>query len=414
LGGLRGCAIRGDDREPLPNGTQVDEFVIQEHLGRGGMADVYRAQRIGTNQSVALKLILPEWRRDPFIQALFMREMQLAAAVDFPHLLRILKYGEADGELFLAMQLVEGGSLGQILVNSSGTGLDTRRVLALLQHAASALDCLHGCQIVHRDVKPSNMLIEACTDADCDEWLYVADFGLATIFGASWQAQPITESLTAGRTVGTPPYMAPEQWNFEEVDSSTDQYALGCVLYECLSGQTPFVGDISQLADAHRRFDPPALTALRPDLPSGVDAVIRTALHKRKWGRYQACMEMLYAMCNALDPLPSSGSRREVLGELMCAVSKLASAIGRSQHLLGDPIVRRMVAEAGYIHRAIKTALLLDANTEHFDGYFRGLTDAAAAVIDAFDSGDLHATADREIFQQCLEVILEAASRATL
>jgi serine/threonine protein kinase len=415
---------------PITSGQQVDEFVIGRFLGAGGMAVVYQAAHAVTGQQFALKFILPQYAADPLYLQLFKREVRLASAVVCPHLCKILKVGEYQGEPYIAMQFVAGESLEKLLAGAPKHSLSITRTLTLLVQAAAALDFLHGCQIVHRDVKPSNMLTEPDEDVSGGERLYVSDFGLATFFGAARAAV----SILAGLQPGTDAYKAPEQWRGEHPDSSTDQYALGCVLYECLAGRRPFIAD---LENAHLNLDPPPLRldAGQADLAARLNVVIRTALSKKQEARYTSCSTMVSAMREAIEPLANGGAGLEVIPKLMSAVSLLVSATLHARVVPGDPRDQEQIADARQeqiekadaIRREIWMDLRQDSRTTHLDGHFRDLADAARAVADAAaaimaaDSGDRRVTDEhlelerclRE-FQRCLEVMLEGIRRALL
>ena len=203
-------------------------YRIHELLGRGGMGTVHRAYDTEHRRTVALKR-LPETGVDERFRARFRREARLAAGLVHPHAVPVHDFGEIDGQLYLDMMLVEGSDLRRLL----GSGLLTpERAVALLGQIASALDAAHAAGLVHRDVKPSNILVDA------DDHAYLADFGIA--FPTSPDATALTGS---GPVLGTWDYLAPERLSGGPVDGRADQYSLACVLFECLTGRLPHPGD---------------------------------------------------------------------------------------------------------------------------------------------------------------------------
>ena len=203
------------------SGTTFAGYRIEELVGRGGMGVVYRATDLSLERPVALKLIAPELAEDERFRSRFLREPRLAASLDHPNVIPIYDAGEHDGQLYLAMRFVEGSDL-RTLIDTEGK-LGPERTLAILAQVASALDAAHRRALVHRDVKPANVLL------DGDGHVYLTDFGITKQLGRA--------PTDTGRVVGTLDYLAPEQIRGDPVDGRTDCYALGCVLYECLAGQ---------------------------------------------------------------------------------------------------------------------------------------------------------------------------------
>ena len=216
---------------------------------------------------MAVKFITPELALDERFRERFLRETELAAAFEHPNAVPIHDAGDVDGRLYLAMRYVEGSDLA-VLLRSEGP-LDPARAVRICAQVARALDAAHASGLVHRDVKPSNVLLDA------GEHVYVADFGLTR--------RLVDEGgpLLDGRSLGTPAYLAPEQLEGEPVDGRADLYSLGCLLYECLTGEPPF-GQDSRLAVAwaHLEQEPPSASARNPALPAAVDEPLRTALAK--------------------------------------------------------------------------------------------------------------------------------------
>jgi hypothetical protein len=279
-------------------GTEVAGYRIVEPVGSGGMGVVYRAEETGLGgRPVALKLLPPALASDPDFRARFLREMRVAAAIDHPNIVPIYRAGEDRGLLYLAMRYVAASDLRRVLEVDGR--LDPGRTLAILDQVARALDAAHASGLVHRDVKPGNiLLLPPVLDGDA-EHVYLVDFGLA-------RADSDDRSITGlGTFLGTPRYAAPEQAAGQAVDGRTDGYALGCVLYECLTGQPPFPGGSSEaVLLAHLEAVPPRVTAVRPDLPPAIDQVVRRALAKAKEDRFPSCRDLVAAAGNALATTP--------------------------------------------------------------------------------------------------------------
>jgi Protein kinase domain/Domain of unknown function (DUF4328) len=277
-------------------GTEVAGYRIVEEAGSGGMGVVYRAEETGLGgRPVALKLLPPALAGDPDFRARFLREMRVAAAIDHPNIVPIYRAGEDRGLLYLAMRYVHASDLRRLL--EGGGGLDPARALAILDQVARALDAAHARGLVHRDVKPGNILLAPpVLDGDA-EHVYLVDFGLA-------RADSDDRSIGGGGSfLGTPRYASPEQAAGRPVDGRTDGYALGCVLYECLTGRPPFSGGSGEaLLLAHLEAAPPRVTTLRPDLPPAIDQVIARALAKVPDDRFPSCRALVAAARQALAP----------------------------------------------------------------------------------------------------------------
>ena len=257
----------------------------------GGMAAVFRARDVGLGRLVALKLL----SGDESIRQRFAGEALAAAAVDHPNIIPVYAAGEADGYLYIAMRFVVGEDL-HALVRREG-GLSARRAVAFISPVASALDAAHEAGLVHRDVKPANILVDA--RAGRPEHVYLSDFGVAR------HLRSIGSLTVPGQFLGTPDYAAPEQASGRPVDGRADQYALACVAYELLSGSVPFKRDEPMLVlYAHVSAPPPPLTAERPDLPPAVDAVLARAMDKLPERRYDSCGDFADALREALGLEP--------------------------------------------------------------------------------------------------------------
>ncbi|MFF4380681.1 protein kinase [Kitasatospora sp. NPDC001547] len=264
-------------------GRQVAGYRLEQEIGRGGMAVVYRAKDLRLGRTVAIKLLAPELARNEVFRQRFMHESEAAAAIDHPHIIPVFEAGEQDGILFLAMRYVEGGDL-RALINRSSP-LPVGRAVRLALQIASALDAAHGHDLVHRDVKPGNVLVAAGTDSEHPEHLYLADFGLTK------KSLSLSGLTSVGQIVGTLDYAAPEQISGKPLDGRCDQYGLGCVVFEMLAGAPPFrrESDLALLW-AHLNDPPPGLREHRPELPAGVEAVVARALAKRPGERYPSCL----------------------------------------------------------------------------------------------------------------------------
>jgi serine/threonine protein kinase len=295
--------VAGDSPEQLGGlltgigpGSRVAGYLLEKLAGVGGMAVVFRARDERLGRVVALKLLAG----DEGARKRFVREARAIAAVDHPHIIPVYEAGEAAGVLFIAMRFVAGDDL-RTLVNREG-GLRPRRAAAFISPVASALDAAHDAGLVHRDVKPANMLVDVGRGRP--EHVYLSDFGVARSMLSS-------SGLTrAGQFLGTPDYSAPEQINGGSVDGRADQYALGCVAYTLLTGSVPFRRDVPMaVLYAHLSAPPPRVTALRPDLPVAVDQVLARALAKAPEDRYGSCGAFADALREALgvEPYDSSG-----------------------------------------------------------------------------------------------------------
>ena len=283
----------------LAPGSRVAGYLLERLVGVGGTAAVFRARDERLGRVVALKLLTG----DEGVQQRFAREARAVAAVDHPHIIPLYEAGEANGVLFIAMRFVAGDDL-RVVVGREGS-LRSRRAVAFLSPVASALDAAHDAGLVHRDVKPANMLVDVGPGRP--EHVYLSDFGLAR---GVWSLGGPTR---AGQFLGTPDYAAPEQINGRPVDGRADQYALACVAYTLLSGSRPFEREEPMAAlYAHLFAPPPRLTSVRPDLPTAVDQVLARGLAKAPEDRYGSCGAFADALREALgaEPYDSAGPAR--------------------------------------------------------------------------------------------------------
>lgn len=274
-------------------GEEFAGYRIEAVLGRGGMGIVFRAEHLGLERKVALKLLAESLSEDDSFRQRFIRESKLAASMDHPNVIPIYGAGEADGLLYIAMRYVDGSDLKEVIKQEGA--LDPARVLVLLEQVASALDAGHARGLVHRDVKPHNMLI-AHSAGLSEDHVYLSDFGLAK------QISSKSEITGTGSFMGTIDYVSPEQIEGRVADRRSDVYALGCVLFECLSGSVPFPGD-TDMSVAHQHISEaaPALSSIRGRMPRGLDKVIATAMAKSPDDRYQSCEELISAARTVLE-----------------------------------------------------------------------------------------------------------------
>jgi class 3 adenylate cyclase len=262
-------------------GTRFAGYRVESLVGRGGMGVVYRATDLSLERPVALKLIAPEMAQDEGFRTRFLREPRLAASLDHPNVVPIYQAGEHGGQLYLAMRFVAGSDLASVL-REHGT-LRHERSLAILAQISGALDAAHRRGLVHRDVKPANVLL------DEDEHAYLTDFGITK------QLRDV--STETGRMMGTLDYLAPEQIRGERVDGRADCYALACVLYECLAGAPPFRRQSeAETLWAHMQEEPASLAGFQ-----ALDPVLRTGLAKDREARYPSCSALVAAAHRALE-----------------------------------------------------------------------------------------------------------------
>jgi serine/threonine protein kinase/WD40 repeat protein len=272
-------------------GSRLASYLLEEQIGHGGMAVVFRALDERLGRQVALKILAPAVAADEAFRQRFIRESRAAAAVDDPHIIPVFEAGAVGDVLFIAMRLVRGGDITS-LIRREGA-LPPRRATAIISPIASCLDAAHEAGLVHRDVKPANMLLDIRPGRP--DHVYLSDFGLSK---ASLELSAITAT---GQFLGTPDYMAPEQITGKAVDGNADQYALAVTAFELLSGAPPFRNEEPMaVIYAHAAESPPALTGLRPDLPTAVNAVFGRAMAKSPEERYGSCQEFADALRQAL------------------------------------------------------------------------------------------------------------------
>jgi serine/threonine-protein kinase len=276
--------VIGRYREPV-EGTPFGRYQLIELLGRGGMGEVWRAHDTSIGRTVALKMLLPHFSQDPEFEQRFRREARAAARLDDPHVVPIYDVGEIDGRLFVTMQLIDGQELQTLL---DAGPLEAERAVHVVEQIASALHSAHQVGLVHRDVKPSNILLTA------GDFAYLIDFGIARAAGD-------TALTSASTTIGTWAYMAPERFNAGEIQPSSDVYALACVLYQCLTGELPFPGTtFEQVAVGHMVTPPPKPSEENDSVPTAMDEVIAAGLAKQPAERYPSTVELAAAARRAI------------------------------------------------------------------------------------------------------------------
>jgi predicted Ser/Thr protein kinase len=272
----------------------VDEsfgrYRLLGELGKGGMGQVFRAYDTATNREVALKVLAAHVAQDRHFEQRFRREAQVAARLNDPHVIPIHGYGEIDGRLYVDMPLISGQDLGSVLEESGA--MNPARAVAIIGQVAEALEAAHEFQLVHRDVKPSNILLAK------RDFVYLIDFGIAKELDA-------TRITKTGMAVGTFAYMSPERIETGVADGSSDLYSLACVLYECLTGRLPFPGDsIHQQIAGHLSKPAPRPSVVAASVPPAFDQVIARGMAKDPGQRYPTVMAFADAARAALDGRP--------------------------------------------------------------------------------------------------------------
>ncbi|MGW3148235.1 serine/threonine-protein kinase [Streptomyces sp. NPDC001177] len=305
-------------------GTQIAGYEVLREIGHGGMAVVYCARDLRLDRTVALKLLTPEMARNDTFRKRFMHESRVAAAIDHPHIVPIFEAGEKDGVLYIAMRYVSGCDLRALLDQEGVLSVDA--ALRIAGQVASALDAAHEHDLVHRDVKPGNVLVAQGTDSEHPEHVYLTDFGLTK------KSLSLSGFTTVGEFVGTLDYVAPEQISGRPVDGRCDLYSLACVVYEILAGRPPFrQEDDIALLWAHQYDTPPSLSEMRSELPPELDGVVAKALAKVPEDRYGSCLEFAGALRAA-----GGGSRTESPAPTR-AGHRTVTAVRRSDPIPGPP-----------------------------------------------------------------------------
>jgi serine/threonine-protein kinase len=283
-------------------GRRIGHYRIDGVLGRGGMSVLYRATDVRLGRKVALKVMGENLTGDSEFRERFVDEARNTSAIDHANVVPLYDFGEVDGLLYIAMRLVDGADLATLIKDGP---LSPARTLALLAQVAEALDMLHDRGLVHLDVKPANVLVT--TRESSSEHVYLADFGL-TRRGATGHR------TRSGDFLGSPTYAAPEHLRGEPVDGRTDEYALTCVLFACLTGRPPFQGQVPDVIAGHLTREVPSVTGLVA-IPGAIDSVIRKGMAKDPGGRYPDCRSLIAAARSALAAIARPGMPPLVHGQ---------------------------------------------------------------------------------------------------
>lgn len=294
-------------------GQTLGQYELKSLLGEGGMGTVYRGYHAALKREVAIKVLLPQIISQPGALERFVREAQTAASLEHPHIVPIYDYGTQNGLSYVVMRLLTGGSLADRMayrVEHNGALPTLAEVAQITRELADALDYAHQRNVIHRDIKPNNVMFNE------NGMSFLVDFGLARLSEAS-------VGLTTQNTLlGTPMYMAPEQWQSAKVGPAADQYALGVIVYALLTGQTPFSGDTPfQLMHEHLYTPPPPILNLRADLPKPVQDVLAKVLEKNPADRYASVSEFARKLEEASQSLPPM----EASGFFVINISSLSS-----------------------------------------------------------------------------------------
>jgi outer membrane protein assembly factor BamB len=306
-----------NDTRPVA-GPELAGYRSEELIGRGGMGEVYRAVDLRLGRPVALKVLAAVVAEDDRFRERLLRESRLAASLDHPNVIPIYEAGEQGGRLFIAMRYVRGGDLKALLGREGA--LEPARAVAIAEQLAGALDAAHRGGLVHRDVKPSNALLDAEDDR---EHCYLADFGLT---------QSASErGPTDGQFMGSVAYVSPEQIRGDDIDGRADQYALACLLFESLTGTVPY-GARSDVAAifAHLEEAVPAASERGAGLPPEIDAVLRRGMAKDRDDRFESCCDLTATAAAALELRPGRGRVRSALvavAALLAAAAVIAVAV---------------------------------------------------------------------------------------
>ncbi len=325
--------------------TTLGNYEIVSRIGKGGMATVYRARQVNMQRDVAIKIISADLAEDPQFMARFEREAQVIANLQHPRILPVHDFGHEGEIAYLVMRLIEGESLYTRLRRGS---LPLRQASKYVDQVSEALDYAHSQGVIHRDLKPNNVLI--------DEWdnLYLMDFGLAKIVAAS---QSLTQT---GAVLGTPAYMAPEQWRGEPVDARTDVYALGVILYEMVVGHTPFESDTPfTLMYKHCNDAPPSPRDTSPELPEAVEGVILKALAKQPEQRFQSAGELARefgAVMRVAGSLVTAPSPHSESGESVAPDAAIGAIESPAAGVSGEAVVASEAPEAEALPREAESA----------------------------------------------------------
>lgn len=324
--------------QQLPAGAQLGAYRIVSLIGRGGMGVVYLAEHSSLERQVALKVLAPELTSDNNFRARFELESRAAASLDHPNVVPIYEAGEIDGNLFIAMRYVAGPDL-RTVIDREGP-LEKGRALAVIAQVGSALDAAHARGLIHRDVKPGNILLAAGLGTDGGEHVYLTDFGLTK------RSSSVSGLTQLGQMVGTIDYMAPEQLSGKAVDSRADIYALGCVFFELLTGRAPYARDSDMATLAAHIYDPPPkLSDVRPELGPALDGVIGRAMAKQPENRYARAPALVLdarARLPMLGPAEDAAAR----GTTWNAASQTTAGVSADDETVLAPVIPGSIGSA--------------------------------------------------------------------
>ncbi|MGW4845199.1 protein kinase domain-containing protein [Nocardia brasiliensis] len=314
------------ERPPRTVGTRFGPYRLDRLIGRGGIGEVFEAYDTVKDRTVAVKVLAEKLNQDPVFRERFRRESHAAARLTEPHVIPIHDYGEIDGQLYIDMRLVDGENLRAVLKREAP--LAPERAVAVIRQIAAALDAAHADDLVHRDIKPDNILLTT------DGFAYLVDFGIAQ--------SSTSESLTAdGSAIGSFHYMAPERFTSRLVTPAVDSYALACVLYECLTGARPFPAETDgEIMRAHLFEPPPRPSMIRREVPAAFDEVIARGLAKNPNARYTSAGDLAAAAHRALTGTATvTGAQTEPAAEPPPTQRVQATTAAVSENEMSDSAV---------------------------------------------------------------------------
>lgn len=340
-------------------GKRIAGYAIDSLLGRGGMSEVYAARDPNLQRDVAIKILSPQLATSEAFRDRFLRESRLAASLDHPHIVPIYEAGETEDFLYIVMRKVGGADLGSLIANAGR--LSVARALRIVTQVGSALDVAHARGLIHRDVKPANILVERRAEGASGEHAYLSDFGLTKSVGSD------SRYTETGQLIGSVHYMSPEQIEGKPVAPRADLYSLGCVLFEALTGSVPYDrdSDLSVLW-AHVNAEIPAPTSLRFKLASGFDDVIARALAKTPEDRYATSKEMLKDLNRVVRgrSVRSHAQPSAVASPVMTGTS--GTGVGGAMGIMRR-MTRRIVTTAVMLSLAGSTVMMLARATGVWD-----------------------------------------------
>jgi serine/threonine-protein kinase len=355
--------------EEIPRlGAMLGRYRLDAVIGRGAMGVVFRAVDERLDRAVAIKVLAPDLASDSLVRERFLREARLAAAIEHPHIVPVYEAATAAGVDYIAMRFIPGPDLSRILRREAP--LDPVRILAIGGQLADALDAAHARGLIHRDVKPGNVLLEGA-----GEWVWLTDFGLTKRLSGS--LQPTREGL-----VGTIEYMAPEAIEHGVVDGRSDQYALACLVYHCLAGTPPFEADTeARVLRGHLQEDPPPIGGRNERVPTGIDAVLRRALAKDPADRFPSCGAFaaeLRRVAEASGGLAYTPAIAALTGPAGGAARASPPSSGRSRELIPATLTHRR-----YLVGALVLAGAVVGSMYLANGLGRGSRDPGSRPTDA-------------------------------